>query len=92
MIRYFLSGILRCDKCHHGLVGHAYEQGKIGRVIRNYECPRSDRGGCGGTSISTPTTDRAVEEAMTASSASSWNARRRNSKFSNVLSQTPATR
>ncbi|MFJ9614072.1 recombinase family protein [Streptomyces noursei] len=66
VIRYFLSGILCCNKCHRGLVGHAYTQRKTGKRIRNYECPPSDRGGCGGTAISASTTDQAIEEAMTA--------------------------
>ncbi|MHB6904776.1 recombinase family protein [Streptomyces sp. DB-54] len=66
VIKYFLSAIQRCNKCHRGLVGHAYTQRKTGRIIRNYECPPSDRNGCGGTAISAPSADRAVEEAMTA--------------------------
>ncbi|MFB6603549.1 recombinase family protein [Streptomyces noursei] len=66
VVRYFLSGILRCNKCHRGLVGHRYKQRRTGKIIRNYECPPSDRGGCGGTAISAPTADLAVEEAMTA--------------------------
>ncbi|WP_260640485.1 recombinase family protein [Streptomyces angustmyceticus] len=64
--RYLLSGILRCHKCHRGLVGHKYKQRRSGKIIRNYMCPPSDRGGCAGTAISTPTADSAVEEAMNA--------------------------
>lgn len=46
----FLSGILRCSKCHRGLVGHRYRR-KSGKVVHNYVCPSSDRGGCGGIAI-----------------------------------------
>ncbi|ARF53145.1 recombinase family protein [Streptomyces gilvosporeus] len=28
--KYLLSGILRCNKCHRGLVGHSYRQRKSG--------------------------------------------------------------
>ncbi|WP_234386265.1 recombinase family protein [Streptomyces lydicus] len=45
--KYLLSGILRCHKCHRGLVGHSYKQRRSGKIIRNYMCPPSDRGGCG---------------------------------------------
>ncbi|MFL4497278.1 recombinase zinc beta ribbon domain-containing protein [Streptomyces sp. VTCC 41912] len=62
VVRYFLSGILRCNSCHRGLVGHRHKQRRTGIIIRNYECPPSDRGGCGGTPISAPTADLAVEE------------------------------
>ncbi|MFB6603646.1 hypothetical protein ACFCXR_17350 [Streptomyces noursei] len=62
VVRYFLSGILRCNSCHRGLVGHRHKQRRTGIIIRNHECPPSDRGGCGGTPISAPTADLAVEE------------------------------
>ncbi|PJN35641.1 hypothetical protein CG747_38200 [Streptomyces sp. CB02959] len=62
--KYLLSGILRCHKCQRGLVGHKYKQRKSGKIIRNYTCPPSDRGGCGGTAIAAPTANSAVEEAM----------------------------
>ncbi|WP_390898464.1 recombinase zinc beta ribbon domain-containing protein [Streptomyces angustmyceticus] len=61
--KYFLSGILRCSKCDRGLVGHRYRR-KSGKLVHNYVCPSSERGGCGGIAISTPTADAAVEEAM----------------------------
>ncbi|MFH8634892.1 recombinase family protein [Streptomyces lydicus] len=64
--KYLLSGILRCQKCHRGLVGHSYKQRRSAKIIRNYMCPPSDRGGCGGTAITAPTADSAVEEAMNA--------------------------
>ncbi|MFJ9855147.1 zinc ribbon domain-containing protein [Streptomyces sp. NPDC101150] len=63
--KYFLSGILRCNKCQRGLVGHRYRR-KSGKVVHNYVCPPSERGGCGGTAIAAPTSDAAVEEAMSA--------------------------
>jgi hypothetical protein len=65
VVRYFLSGILRCTECQRGLVGHRYTRRRTGKIIRNYVCPPSDRGGCGGTTISAPTADQAIEEAMT---------------------------
>ncbi|WP_373304885.1 zinc ribbon domain-containing protein [Streptomyces noursei] len=58
--------MLRCHKCRRGLVGHKYKQRKSGRIVRNYVCPPSDRGGCGGTAIAAPTVDAAVEEALSA--------------------------
>ncbi|WP_198535082.1 recombinase family protein [Streptomyces natalensis] len=62
--KYLLSGILRCNKCRRGLVGHSYRERRSGRTIRNYMCPPSDRGGCGGTAIAAQTADAAIEEAM----------------------------
>lgn len=37
--KYFLPGILRCNKCQRGLVGHRYRR-KSGKVVHNYVCPR----------------------------------------------------
>lgn len=59
--KYLLSGILRCGKCRRGLVGH-YSR-KENR--RNYRCPPSAHGGCGGTCISAEPVEEAVQEAMT---------------------------
>ncbi|MFC6064116.1 recombinase family protein [Streptomyces ochraceiscleroticus] len=64
--KYFLSGILRCSKCDRGLVGHAYKQRKTGKVVRDYICPPTVQGGCGGTAIAASTTDAAIEEAISA--------------------------
>ncbi|MCL2733684.1 MAG: recombinase family protein [Actinomycetia bacterium] len=58
--KYLLSGILRCGKCQRGLVGHYSKKDKR----RNYRCPPSAHGGCGGTCISAITAEEAVEEAM----------------------------
>ncbi|MGW8969938.1 recombinase family protein [Streptomyces platensis] len=63
--KYLLSGILRCSKCHRGLVGHRYQR-KSGKMVQNYICPSSERGGCGGIAISAPAAEAAVEEAMNA--------------------------
>ncbi|GAA3195768.1 MULTISPECIES: recombinase family protein [Streptomyces] len=34
VVRYFLSGILRCAKCHRGLVGHRSVQRRTGDITR----------------------------------------------------------
>ncbi|MFE7539242.1 zinc ribbon domain-containing protein [Streptomyces platensis] len=73
--KYLLSGILRCSKCHRGLVGHRYQR-KSGKIVQNYICPSSDRGGCGGIAISAPAAEAAVEEAMKPSCISSFKHRR----------------
>lgn len=58
--KYLLSGILRCGKCRRGLIGHYSKK----EQRRNYRCPPSAHGGCGGTCISATPTEEAVEEAM----------------------------
>ncbi|MGW2413126.1 zinc ribbon domain-containing protein [Streptomyces tubercidicus] len=63
--KYLLSGILRCSKCHRGLVGHRYQR-KSGKLVQSYICPSSERGGRGGIAIAAPAAEAAVEKAMNA--------------------------
>ncbi|MGW1788139.1 recombinase family protein [Streptomyces tubercidicus] len=63
--KYLLFEILRCSKCHRGLVGHRYQR-KSGKVVQSYICPSSERGGRGGIAIAAPAAEAAVEEAMNA--------------------------
>ncbi|MDF3291875.1 recombinase family protein [Streptomyces silvisoli] len=62
--KHLLSGILRCNKCMRGLVGHSARKRKNGSRVFTYVCPPSPRGGCGGTYVAGKTAEAAVVEAM----------------------------